>query len=149
MADEVELISLTPQFVADLREMWRAFKHKGRPRGGSPGDPDGGPSTYVVLTPPGGITPIVTETGTGSGVGGDTGTGEDEAFMPASASCQVYKLVTVPPRNVEELVPVVSFVLTVYSTSPLGVAGDRFVTAHRDQYGTWWVAEPGLPYGSC
>jgi hypothetical protein len=148
MADEVELISLTPQFVADLREMWRAFKHKGRPRGGSPGDPDGGPTAYVVLTPLLGIDPIVTETGTGSGIGGDTGTGYDVAYMPVSAECEVYKLVTVPPRNVKELVEA-GFSITVYSLSRLGHEGSVFVTAHRDMYGTWWVAEPGWPFGEC
>lgn len=136
------------EFIQELaREVFAMIRNQSS-RSHELEDYPSGRACYVALIPPGGIPSIVTETGTGSGVGGDTGTGSDTAYMPGSASCQIYRLLTVPPRNVEELV-YAGFSETVHSLSRIGHEGSVFAKIHRDNWGTWWVDEPGLPYGSC
>lgn len=147
-----KVIALTPEDVEFIRELAQEVYSQARPSGGrsrSLEDDDyPAPECYVAKTPSGGITAFATETGTGSGVGGDTGTGYDEAFMPSSGTCAVYKLVTVEPRGTKELVAT-GFSKLVYNLLPVSVAGSVFVVIVRDKYGNWYIPNPGLGFTTC
>ncbi len=94
-------------------------------------------STYIALSPPGGI-PALSE-------GPDTGTAFGGGDQPGYGECQVYQIID--NGGVGELVIVDGFTLTAYNLASSAIPGDSWCLLHQDAYG-FYEAQEVAPGGS-
>lgn len=149
MTGEVTLPVLAPALVQRVQEMLQWYDtEKGRLGLRSPPPGAGAqPWHYIVKVPPGGI-PAMQEDYNG------TGTGSREGDTPGEAECEVYTVWESTPSGanlVKRLMRGSGFYITVLncSSSAFDPATTPYVSAHRDNEGTWWVGGGGGGSGSC